>query len=367
MSKIWNVAVIGAGVGRLHIEEGYVPHRDKLRVLALCDLNEERLREIGDAFDIPRRTTSLDEVLAMEDIDIVDICTPSGLHAEQTIAALKAGKNVVCEKPVAGSLAEIDRVIQAEAASKGRVMPIFQYRYGDGLQRAKRIIDSGIAGKPYVATVETFWKRLPAYYAVPWRGKWATELGGVLVTHAIHNHDILTYLMGDVETVYAQTRTRINQIEVEDCAVASLVMRSGALASCSATLGSHEEYSRLRFTFENVTFESGLQPYQPGTGPWKIIPASNEVKARIDAELEDWTPVKPRFEGQMKPFYEALTSGGPMPVTLADARRSAELITAIYHSNETKAPVALPIGEDHAKYRSWWPQAAVNKEQGETP
>src|SRR3954471_22271706 len=362
MSKIWNVAIIGGGVGRLHIEEGYLPHRDKFRLAALCDLDEERLRELGDKFDIPRRTTSFDEVLGMDDIDIVDICTPSGLHAEQTIAALKAGKHVVCEKPVAGSLADIDRVIQAEQASKGRVMPIFQYRYGDGLQRAKRIIDSGVAGKPYVATVETFWKRLPAYYAVPWRGKWATELGGALVTHAIHNHDILTYLLGDVETVYAQTRTRINQIEVEDCAVASLVMKSGALVSCAATLGSQEEYSRLRFAFENVTFESGLEPYQPGTGPWRIIPASNEIQQRIDAALEDWTPVKPRFEGQMKPFHDALTSGGPMPVTLADARRSAELITAFYHSAESNAPVALPIGEDHPKYRSWWPQSAINKE-----
>ncbi len=106
-----------------------------------------------------RRTKSIDDVLRMEDVDIVDICTPPALHVAQTLAALAAGKEVVCEKPLAGSLAEIDRIIAAEAEAAGRVMPVFQYRYGNGLQKAKRIIELGIAGKPYLATVETAWRR----------------------------------------------------------------------------------------------------------------------------------------------------------------------------------------------------------------
>ena len=97
---------------------------------------------------------------------------------------------MVCEKPLTGSLADCDAIIAAEKGAKGVLMPIFQYRYGDGIEKAKRIIDAGIAGKPYAGSVETFWKRTPDYYAVPWRGKWATELGGVLVTHALHLHDM---------------------------------------------------------------------------------------------------------------------------------------------------------------------------------
>jgi len=93
-----------------------------------------------------------------------------------------------------GSLADVDAVIAAEKTAKGKLMPIFQYRYGDGIQKAKRIVDAGIAGKAYVATSETHWVRGADYYAVPWRGKWATELGGVLMTHSIHLHDMLTYL-----------------------------------------------------------------------------------------------------------------------------------------------------------------------------
>jgi predicted dehydrogenase len=115
-------------------------------VLALCDIDDKGLAAVGDEFSIPRRTKAIDDVLRMEDVEIVDICTPPALHVAQTLAALAAGKELVCEKPLAGSLSEVDRVIAAEARAAGRVMPVFQYRYGDGLQKAKRIIELGIAG-----------------------------------------------------------------------------------------------------------------------------------------------------------------------------------------------------------------------------
>ncbi|MEW6640483.1 MAG: Gfo/Idh/MocA family oxidoreductase [Pseudomonadota bacterium] len=358
MPKRWTVAVIGCGIGRAHIEEGYARLTDKFEVRALCDLNEERLKTVGDEFSVPRRTTSFDEVLAMDDIDIIDIATPPTLHLPQALQALASGKQVICEKPLVGSLAEIDRLAAAEAAARGRLMPIFQYRYGNGLQKARHIIEQGLAGKPYLASIETAWRRGADYYAVPWRGKRATELGGALLTHAIHAHDILTYLMGDIASVFARTATRVNPIEVEDCAVASLEMQSGALAALAVTLGSADEISRLRFSFQHVTFESSLSPYAPGDDPWQILPTSPEAKARIDAALEGWTFMPSRFEGLMTAYHAALESGGPLPVTIADARRSLELITALYHTAETGAPMRLPIPKDHLKYGSWQPAAA---------
>jgi hypothetical protein len=99
------------------------------------------------------------------------------LHFGQILAALSAGKEVVCEKPLVGSLAEIDRVIAAEKEAVGRVMPIFQYRFGNGVQKARRIIELGIAGKPYLGTVETAWKRTAKYYETRWRGRRETERG----------------------------------------------------------------------------------------------------------------------------------------------------------------------------------------------
>lgn len=351
--SIKTVAVVGCGIGRSHIIEGYLPHPDMFKIAAICDLNEVRLKEIGDEFDIARRTTSFDELLTDETIDIIDICTPPGIHLEQVVAALRAGKHVICEKPLTGSLAGVDAIMEAEKVAKGVLMPIFQYRYGDGIEKAKRIIAAGVAGKPYLGSVETFWLRTPEYYEVPWRGKWETELGGVLVTHALHQHDMLMHLMGPVSKVFGRVSTRVNDIEVEDCASASLLMQSGALVSLSCTLGSQEEISRLRLHFENVTFESSHEPYAPGKDPWRIIAANDQVQAQIDALIADWTPVAPRFTTQMRHFHRHLNGQGPLPVTSRDARDALELVTAIYQSSDAGCEVTLPIKGDSPKYAKW--------------
>ena len=347
------VAVVGCGVGRNHIARGYRKHPDKFRVQALCDVDESRLANAGEEFSVPRRTRSFDEVLRMDDIDIVDICTPATLHFRQILAALSAGKEVVCEKPLVSSLAEVDQAIAAEREAVGRVMPIFQYRFGNGVQKARRIIESGIAGKAYLATVETAWKRTAKYYETSWRGRWEAEHGGVLLMHAIHTHDLMTWLMGPVANVFARTATRVNPIEVEDCAVASLVMRNGGLASLAATLGSHREISRLRLCFEHVTFESTHAPYSPGDDPWEIVPVSPEAEARIGGALTGYRAGPSRYEGQFLAYHAALTTGAVLPVTLADARSSLELATALYHSAAIGAAVALPITADHTSYDGW--------------
>ena len=344
--RLWRVAVGGCGIGRAHIE-AYRKYPAKFRVVALCDVDENRLAAVGDEFRIARRTTSFDELFRMDDIEIVDICTPPALHVSQILAALAAGKQVVCEKPLAGSLAQIDQVIAAERDSAGRILPIFQYRFGNGVQKAKRIIDLGLAGKPYLATVETAWKRTPEYHATLWRRRRDTALGGVLLSQAIHSHDLLTYLMGPVASVFARTATRVNPVEVEDCAVASLVMQSGALASLAATLGSQKEISRLRLCFEHVTFESAQAPYSPGDEPWEIIPASPEAGDRIVDVLAAFHAVPSQFIGLVGAYHKALTAGEELPITLAEARQSLELATALYHSAATGAAVTIPISSDH--------------------
>jgi predicted dehydrogenase len=355
MSRILNVAVVGCGIGRSHIVEGYVPNADKFRVVALCDLNPERLAAVGDEFGIERRITSFDDLLTMDDIDIIDVCTPPGAHFAMVEAALKAGKHVVCEKPLVGSLRDVDAIMALEKEAKGLLMPVFQYRFGNGIEQAKAIIDAGIAGKAYCGTVETFWRREAPYYAVPWRGKWKTELGGVLMGHAIHPHDIFTYLMGDIARMFGRVATRVNPIEVEDVISASLEMQSGALASFTATLGSVDEITRIRLQFENVTFESDHAPYNPGDKLWKILPRNDAVKAQIDALLADWQHVPSRFQTQMARFHDAIHGKRPLPVTSADSRRALELVTAFYHSSATHQEVVLPLGPDHPLYQSWVP------------
>lgn len=354
MGERLKVAVVGGGIGRSHIYS-YQGLPDQFEVVAVCDIDETRARELAETCNVPHVFTDLAELCCADELDVIDICTPSYLHYSHTLQVLEAGKHVVCEKPAAGSLKEVDDLMQAEAESSKRVMPIFQYRFGHGLQKLKYLMEQGLAGRAYLTTVETAWRRRANYYAVPWRGKWGTELGGPLVTLAIHAHDALYYVLGPARSVYARTTTLVNRIETEDCISASLEMADGSLASLSVTTGSVAEISRHRFCFSGLTAESNTEPYRNTSDPWTFTGDSPELGEQINATLAGYEPLPESFMGQFFRFYEALRHEGELPVTLSDARNSLDLITAMYHSAETGQAVELPIGSDHPKYASWRP------------
>lgn len=347
------VGVVGGGVGTGHIE-GYKALRRHYAVEAICDIDAERARALAKRYRIRHAVTDLDALLAL-DLDVIDICTPSSLHFAQAKKALKAGRHVVVEKPVAASLAEADQLARLERRSAGRLCPIFQYRFADGFAQLAHLRAEGFAGRSYGATVETHWRRGPAYYDNPWRGRWASELGGCLVTHAIHAHDLLTMVLGPIRSVYARTATLVNPIETEDSAAAVLEMPDGSFVTLSVTLGAEEDMSRLRFCFAGLTAESNHSPYNPGTAPWRFVAADPERQAAIDDALAAVAPGPERYAGQFLRMHDALVNGGPLPVSIADARASLELITAAYHSARTGRAVRLPIGSDHPLYKGWLP------------
>ncbi len=352
MTARLKVAVVGGGVGRQHIK-AWQQLGNLYDLVAFCDIDPERAAEVAGEYGIATSLTSLDDLLAREEIDIIDLATPPGLHVAQIKAVLAAGKHVVCEKPLAASLAEIDELDAAEAASGRRICPIFQYRFGDGFRKLLHLKARGVLGKPYIATVETHWKRIAAYYEVPWRGKFETELGGCLVSHAIHAHDMLTTVLGPIRNLHARTATRVNPIEVEDCAILSLEMESGALAALSVTLGAAEERSRLRFHFENLSAESSLGPYNPQAEPWRLLPMHEDNQAMIDEALSDFEPGPSGFVGQFKALHGAFTRDDPLPVCLEDSRRSIELFSAAYYAASSGSNVALPLAKDHPAYVGW--------------
>ena len=350
------VGVVGVGIGRSHVR-GYQAVPERFEVLALCDIDADRARPIAEEHGIPRLVTDMAELCRMDDLDLIDICTPPHLHFEQVQQVLAAGKHAICEKPLVSSLREVDELARAEAASGRRIMPVFQYRFGHGLQKLKFLIAQGLAGKAYLSTVETAWRRRAEYYAVPWRGKWATERGGALLSHAIHAHDMLCYVLGPPARMFAYTTTRVNPIEVEDCASVALEMADGSLASLGVTLGSAAEITRHRFSFSGLVAESNTRPYTNSGDPWTFVGDTPELTEQIESTLADFRPLPEHYAGQFYRFYEAVRCGGDMPVTLADARVSLELITAMYYSAETGSSVSLPIGADHPRYASWLPQA----------
>jgi predicted dehydrogenase len=345
---------VGGGIGKLHID-AYKSLPERYDLVALCDIDRAKAQQIASEQAIARVTTDIAELCRMDDLDVIDICTPPHLHFEQIQQVLAAGKHAICEKPLVGSLKAVDELIAAEATAGRRVMPIFQYRFGHGLQKLKFLIEAGLAGQAYLSTVETAWRRRAEYYALPWRGKWATELGGVLLGHAIHAHDMLCYVAGPIKRVFARATTRVNSIEVEDCASVALEMADGSLASLAATLGSPAEISRHRFCFSDLVADSNTRPYSNSGDPWVFTADTPEIEAQIAAALAQFEPLPEGFTGQFYRFYDALQANGDPPVTLADARAALELVTAMYYSAQSGEDVGLPIGSDHPKYASWLP------------
>lgn len=356
MSRL-KVAIVGCGwAGDLQMTRGFNPLPDLFEVSACCSRRAEGRQAFAARYNIPHQTACLEEVLAMPDIDVVSICTPPPLHHAMILASLDADKHVICEKPLVGSLQQLDDVVAAERQTRRRVMPIFQYRFGSAIPKIKEIIGSGLAGQLYTASVETLLRRSADYYRVEWRGKFATELGGVLVTQAIHNHDLLLHLLGPVASVTAFKATRVNPIEVEDCATASLRLESGALASITATLGSVRPSTRMRLCFERVTFER--QCFDEATSqlaeePWEFTAVDPDCAAAIGAAMERPRQGYSGFAGQFAGFHQAIGQGTPLPVSLQDARRSLELISAMFHSAETGQHVSLPLPNTHPRYGGW--------------
>jgi len=168
---------------------------------------------------------------------------------------------------------------------------------------------------------------------------------------------MLCYVLGPPARMFAYTTTRVNPIEVEDCASVALEMADGSLASLGVTLGSAAEITRHRFSFSGLVAESNTRPYTNSGDPWTFVGDTPELTEQIESALADFRPLPEHYAGQFYRFYEAVRCGGDMPVSLADARVSLELITAMYYSAETAASVSLPIGADHPRYASWLPQA----------
>jgi len=353
--SVLRMAVVGAGIAAKHVE-AFRQRPALFDVPVLCALDAERGQALCARHGIAEFTADFETLLRRDDIHVIDICTPPSSHFALCEQALAAGKHVICEKPLFGSLMEIDRIAAERLRPGGpRLMPIFQYRFGSGLAKLRHLIDVGLAGEPIMSTVETHWWRGPAYYDVPWRGRWASELGGGMLGHAIHAHDMLSCVHGDIAELFAFGATRVNPIEVEDTMALSLRLANGSLATLSMTLGSREEISRLRFCFKRLTAESSLAPYAPGRDPWRFVTGDAGHQQAIDAALAALPVHEEGFVRQFELFHAAVTTGAELPVTLADARRSLELVTAAYHSQRTGQPVQLPLGAEHPLYASWLP------------
>ena len=347
------VAVVGLGIGLAHVV-AFKEVRDRFRIVAVCDQDQGLATQTAEGLR-GVDAEGFDRILERDDIDVVSVCTPPFLHLDQCVALLTAGKHVICEKPLVGSLRDLDLLTEAADASGRHLMPVYQYRFGHGVQRLRHLIEAGVAGRPSAAAAEVAWRRRAEYYA-GWRGDWATELGGVVLSHALHTLDLLTYLLGPARRVFARTATAVNDIETEDVAAISIEHDSGALSTVSATLGSTPEVSRLRYSFARLSATSNHEPYEFPRDPWTYTGDTPEDEAAMAAALAEFDPGPEGWAGQFARFADTLASDGPPPVTLADARHGLEIATACYRSARTRTDVELPLSPTDPDYAGWRPR-----------
>ena len=345
------VAILGAGIGAQHLE-AYRALQDMFEVVAICDRDVERAEAIAGGIQVQ---SDINKVIDDQTVQLIDICLPPHLHVPISLQALAAGKSVICEKPVAMSLADVD-ALEAARTVPAHVFPVFQYRYGAAMQQLRALDAAGLLGQPQVASLETHWNRGADYYAIPWRGTWAGEQGGAILGHAIHAHDLLTCLFGPVAEVSAHLATRINAVETEDCAALSLRMANGALATSSVTLGAADDTTRIRLVYEHLTATSGSNPYSPMAGGWQFQARDPSRQAEVDAIVAT-AQGRSGFEGYLAEVAKALQGAPNEAVTLADGRVSIDLVTAVYASARAGgAPLACPVAPKHPLYAGWKPE-----------
>ncbi|MBI4861539.1 MAG: Gfo/Idh/MocA family oxidoreductase [Candidatus Riflebacteria bacterium] len=309
---------------------------------AVCDVRPERAEAVGKKYSVPWYTSHR-QMLAEASMDVVNVLTPSGDHAQPAIDAARAGRHVVVEKPMALTLDDADEMIRVCAEHNVRLFVVKQNRYNLAVQKLREARDRGRFGKMVLGTARVRWCRTQEYYDQDdWRGTWAKD-GGVLANQASHHIDLLEWMMGDVASVMAMTATRLVKIETEDTAVAILRFRSGALGVIEATTATRPRdlEGAISILGEQGTVEiAGFAVNEIRT--WQFSRPEPE-----DAEVVRTSAQRPpdqygfghaRFLANV---VECIREGRPALVDGLEGRRSLELILAIYESVETGQEIEL--------------------------
>lgn len=340
-----NFALVGCGrIAKKHAEilgDGQIA---KARLAAVCDLREERARHYGEKFGIPWFTDMHRMMGSMGDrIDVLDILTESGNHAAHTVALAPYGKHFVVEKPMALTLEDADSMIRACDSAGVKLFIVKQNRYNAPVLKLREALEKGRFGKLVMGTVRVRWCRTQAYYDQDaWRGTWSMD-GGVFTNQASHHIDLLEWMFGQPESVFAKSVTALVDIETEDTGVAVIKFVNGALGIVEVTTATRPRdlEGSLSILGEKGSVEIGGF-------------AVNEMKVWnfSDPEEEDrhvlgkCSQFPPNVYGfghlaYLQHVADAIADGRPALVDGLEGRKSLELIMAIYESIETGEEVFL--------------------------
>jgi UDP-N-acetyl-2-amino-2-deoxyglucuronate dehydrogenase len=341
------IALLGCGrISQKHIQaiSSLEKKLGACKLVAVCDLVKDRADKWSKELSVPAFRSLNEMIVRMSnEIDVVSILTPSGLHAEHTVEVAKHGKHVIVEKPMALTLSDADAMISACDAAGVRLFVVKQNRYNAAVQKARSALESGRFGKLVMGTVRVRWCRTQQYYdQAPWRGTWALD-GGVFSNQASHHVDLLQWMLGDVESVYAVSRTALVDIEAEDTGIATLKFKNGSLGIIEATTATRPKdlEGSLSILGENGTVEIGGFAVNE-MKVWNFINPEPSDAGVVGGVVEKPDNVYGfGHQHYYENVIESLKSQKRALVDGLEGRRSLELISAIYESIETGLPVQL--------------------------
>lgn len=356
------IALIGFGsVAPAHMD-AFMAFSERCKVVAVVDALPDNARERMKAYGLDCEVfEDYQSILHREDVHLVDICTPPYTHAQIAVDSLRAGKHVICEKPMAPSLEECDQIIQAAEESGRLFSPIAQNRYRTPIAKLKGLLDSGIAGEVKHFNVESLWWRGHCYYDLWWRGTWEKEGGGCTLSHAVHQIDMLGWMMGLPDEICAvMTNVSHDNAEVEDLSIS--VMRYGqALATVTASVVHHGEQQGLQIQCADAKISVPYDTYASLSRPNGFPERNEALETKIAALYEDLPEIQ--YEGHMGQIDNVLTcleQGSLEPaITGRDGRRTIEIVSAIYKAGSSGGWVKLPLKKDDPFYTVAGIQASV--------
>ncbi len=355
-------AVIGFGVIGPHHAKGIELAPDA-ELVAVCDIDpkcEEKLRSEG--YDVPFYTSYEEMIESEKDIDVVNICTYSGIHYESAVYAADHGLHVVSEKPLDVTLEHMDQMIKAAERNNVRLGCIFQRRTLQASKLVKKALEDGLLGKLVAGDCYQKYYRSPAYYKTAgWRGTWELDGGGALMNQAVHGIDLLLWLMGEAESLFSYSDTLVREIEVEDTSMSVIRFRNGAIGTIVGTTSVvpgqscrteiHGELGSIilnegELTCHVAKLVDGV--HKPEEVDLEELygckSAEKEDTQEKHSTASDNTALSSEgHAGQIQDMARAILDNREPMVTGRDARKSVELILAIYESSKKHQEVKLPL------------------------
>lgn len=359
MEKL-KTGIIGCGkVGDFHAKAFAALENSEFT--AVCDNNIERARAFADRYGV-KAYDDIEAMIRECGLDVVSICTPHPLHANPAVVAADCGCNVLIEKPLASSLEDCDRIIEAGDRNHVTIGTMVQRRFYRPCMRIHQAIEDGKIGRPVLGMVTMLgWRDKNYYDSDPWRGSWKGEGGGVMVNQAPHQIDLLQWYMGEVDEIYGVWKNLNHPyIEVEDTAVAVIKFKNGGVGNIVVSNSQNPAlFGKVHIFGENgagvgvqtdggAMFVAGMSSITeaPYNDLWTVAGEENMLETWKKEDTDFFNSVDSMYyyhREQIKDFVDAVQKGEKPLVDAREGRKTVEIFTGIYRATETNSVIKFPI------------------------